>query len=257
MCIQTNLLLHLPLNSISFYAFVFGATLLQYNLHYLVKKTAVINSERLKWSQNNNTVHKILIATALILILISLFSFQLQHFIFLGILGIITLLYSLPILPFKGKRRIKDFGFLKIFTLVLMWTIVTAWFPVQQYISWSFSFILIFVRRFIFIFILCLMFDIRDTNIDAVENIKTIPVKIGIAKSYLLAYILLFIFILLSIIELIKNENIIEFNAMLLSAFATIIIIKISKKNAGDLIYLACIDGMMFLQAMLVIIGSF
>ncbi len=256
MCIETNLVLHLPLNTLSFYLFVFGATLVQYNLHYAVKKTAIINSSRLAWSQNNRPVHYFLIAIGCILVVISLFTFHLHHFIFLSAMGLITLLYSVPVLPFAQKKRIKDHGILKIFTLVLLWAIVTAWFPVEQYVGWHFAFLLVFARRFIFIFILCLMFDIRDTAIDAMENRQTIPVIIGVKKAYALAYLLLVIFLLLSVAALVNDGNFVHFNAMFLSAAATFVMIRFSKKYNTDFVYLACIDGMMLLQASLVIIGS-
>lgn len=256
MCIETNLLLHLPLNTISFYCFVFGATLVQYNLHYYVKKKAIQNSERIVWSQKNKTTHRILILIGLVLLITSLFSFRFHHLIFLAILGAITFLYSVPVLPFKEKKRIKDYGLLKIITITLLWTLVTVWFPVDGAGVTGLPFQLIFIRRFIFIFVLCLMFDIRDAEIDLSENIRTLPIITGIKRSYRIAYVLLIIFILLSVLQVVKNHNIAEFNAMIISALATFIMIEYSKKNNSDFVFLACIDGMMLLQAGLVIIGS-
>ena len=256
MCIETNLLLHLPLNNLPFYLFVFGATLVQYNLHYFFKTTAVINSKRLAWSLKNKSIHKFLIVFGLILITYSLFSFQLRHFIILLILGALAFLYSFPLLPFSNKKRIKDFGLLKIITLALLWTLVTVWFPVDQINVSGLSFQLIFIRRFIFIFILCLLFDIRDTEVDRKQNIATLAVKLGIKKSYLLCYLLLLIFIALSVIQFLYIPDWIQLSAMLLSAAATGFTIEQSKKNNSDVVYLACIDGMMFLQAALVIFAS-
>lgn len=256
MCIETNLLLHLPLNNPGFYFFIFGATLVQYNLHYLVKKTALSNSTRFQWSKRNTYTHKILAGAGLILIIVGLFSFQLRHFIFLLLLGLITLLYSQPVLPFKNRKRLKDFGILKIITLTILWTIVTVWFPVSQAFYTDISFLLIFFRRFIFIFILCLVFDIRDTEVDNKENRRTIPIVVGAKKAYIICYILLVIFIVLSLIQYLKIPDIAQLNAMLLSAATTFVMIEFTKKNKSDIFYLASIDGMMLLQAALVIIGS-
>jgi 4-hydroxybenzoate polyprenyltransferase len=256
LCIETNLLLHLPLNNFSFYSFIFGATLLQYNLHYLFKKSAVKASDRLAWSQKNKTTHWLLIITGIIAVITSLFSFSFYHVIFLFTSGIITLLYSLPVLPFKHKKRIKDFGLLKIVTLALIWTLVTVWFPAGQRVNAGSSFQLIFAGRFIFIFILCLMFDIRDVNIDSTENIRTIPVITGRQKAYRIIHSFLVLFVLVSLLQYFHTHNFIQFNGMLISAFATFFVAKISRKQHSDFFYLACIDGMMLLQAMLVIIGS-
>src|SRR4029079_1998100 len=117
------------------------------------------------------------------------------------------------------------------------------------------SFQLIFVRRFIFIFVLCLMFDIRDVEVDRKENIRTIPVTVGTRRAYQICYILLGIFILISLLQFMRLQNFIQLNAMILSATATILMIGYSKKNNSDFVYLACIDGMMLLQALLVMIG--
>ncbi len=256
MCIETNLLLHFRLNDLSFYLFVFGATLVQYNMHYLFKTTAVVNSRRLAWSLKNKDIHKILIAFGVALIIYSLFSFRLKHFIILLVLGAIAFLYSFPFLHFTHKKRIKDFGLLKIVTLALLWTLVTVWFPIDEANFSGLSFQLIFLRRFIFMFILCLLFDIRDTEVDRKESIATLSVKLGVKRSYILCYLLLMIFIALSIIHFIYLPDSIQLIAMLVSAAATVIAIEFSKKNNSDVIYLACIDGMMLLQALLVIFTS-
>ncbi|HEY8687966.1 MAG TPA: UbiA family prenyltransferase [Chitinophagaceae bacterium] len=256
MCVETNLLLHLRLNNLSFYLFVFGATLAQYNMHYLFKTTAVENSTRLAWSLKNKNIHKILIAFGVALILYSLFSFHLRHFIFLLALGAIAFLYSFPFLPFTNKKRIKDFGLMKIITLSLLWTLVTVWFPVDEINFTGLSFQLIFLRRFIFIFILCLLFDIRDTEVDRRENIATLSVKVGIKKSYTLCYLLLVVFTALSIIQYIHLPEARQLILMLFSAIATGITIEYSKKKYSDIVYLALIDGMMLLQALLVIFAS-
>jgi len=256
MCIETNLLLHLPLNGISFYGFVFGATLIQYNVHYFIKKTANQDSARLSWSQRNKNVHRILLLIGLVLVLTSLFNFHLSHYLFLVLLGGISLLYSAPLLPFGKKKRIKDYGLLKIITLSLMWTLVTVWFPIVESSFPIISFQLIFLRRFIFIFILCLLFDLRDVQIDSAENINTVPIILGVPKSYSLSYILLLVFVLLSFLQFYRITDYAQLSAMLISALATYFIIRFSKGNKNDLYYLGVVDGMMLLQALLVIIGE-
>ena len=148
LCIETNLLLHLPLNTFSFYCFVFGATLVQYNLHYLVKTTAVENSQRLAWSSKNKIIHRVLLCAGVALILFSFLSFRLHHFIILAILATVAFLYSFPVIPFFKKKRIKDYGFLKIITLALLWTLVTVWFPVNNFLFEKNIFVFVFFKRF-------------------------------------------------------------------------------------------------------------
>ena len=255
-CIETNILLGLSLNSFSFYCFVFGATLLQYNLHYSTKKIAVKDSERLRWSHSNKKLHLFLLVVGGLLILFSFFSFHLKHFLILGCLGAISFLYSFPFLPFGKKRRIKDYGLLKIVTLSLLWTLVTVWFPVNTLPVNGVLFTFVFVKRFIFMFILCLLFDVRDIEIDRKEKINTLPVMLGRKKSYNLSYGLLVVFLAITLLQYFYLPQLSFFIAMVLSALITFIMIERTKKTNTDFIYLAGIDGMMLLQALLVYLFS-
>ena len=253
---ETNVMLGLPFNTLSFYFFIFGATLVQYNLHYLIKTNAVTGSERLTWSLRNKRMHYMLFILGCTLIIYSLFSFKLQHFFILVFLGAISFLYSFPFLPFNKKRRIKDYGFIKIVTLSLLWTLVTVWLPVSEFVYDPLLYWFIFIKRFVFMFILCLLFDIRDIEIDGSESIKTLAVTIGKKKSYYLSYYLLIVFVLLSFCQYLYLPQPGFLIAMLLSSFATFIIIGITKKSNSDFIYLAGIDGMMLLQAILIYLFS-
>jgi 4-hydroxybenzoate polyprenyltransferase len=255
-CMETNILLGVPLNNFSFYCFVFGATIVQYNLHYLVKKVAAKDSARLRWSQRNKNIHVILLIAGSVLILFSLFSFHLEHFFILFVLGCVSFLYSFPFLPFAKKRRIKDYGFLKITTLALLWTLVTVWFPVSGHAYDTGLFIFVFIKRLLFMFILCLLFDMRDIEVDNSENIKTLAVVLGHKKSYTLSYLLLFVFVLLSIAQYFYFPQMRFLIPMILSAAATLVTIEITKRSNSDFVYLAGIDGMMLLQAMFVYLFS-
>lgn len=236
----------------SFYSFVFGATVVQYNLHYLVKTSTVSNSPRLLWSGNNKNIHVILFCFGCVLILVSLFSFKLHHFYVLSILGTIAFLYSYPALPFGKRKRIKDYGLLKIITLALLWTLVTVWFPVSNMPVETILYSLVFVKRFLFMFVLCLLFDIRDIEIDRHENINTLPVILGRKKSYTIAYFGLLLFFILSVIYYFLFSESGVFIAMIISIIATFSTIQLTRRSGSDLIYLGGIDGMMLLQSVLV-----
>lgn len=252
LCMETNILLNQPFNSFSFYCFVFGATLAQYNLHYLVKTVAVTGSQRQAWSRNKKQLHLLLFITGSILILFSFFSFHLHHFLILGCLGAISFLYSFPFLPFSKKRRIKDYGLWKIVTITLLWTLVTVWFPVNRMPVANELFLLIFFKRFVFMFVLCLLFDIRDIEVDSRENINTLAIMLGKKKAFILCHILMIFFVILTVVQYFYYPQLNIMLAMLLSAAATFITIEVTKKTNSDYIFLAGIDGMMLLQAALI-----
>jgi 4-hydroxybenzoate polyprenyltransferase len=111
---------------------------------------------------------------------------------------------------------------------------------------------LVFVKRFIFMFVLCLLFDLRDLEIDREEKINTLPVKLGKSVCYKLSYVLLGAFVILSVVQYIYLPQLPFLAAMVVSSVVTFWVIEKTKANNSDVIYLAGIDGMMLLQAMLV-----
>lgn len=174
----------------------------------------------------------------------------------LGIIAIITILYSFPFLPFKQKKRLKDFGLLKILTLSYVWTLITVWFPMVTLTEITPDFRVVFMQRFVFMFALCLAFDVRDMASDSRKGIRTLPVALGKRWSYLIIYASLVVFLVLSILHFRHTHQFMQLNAMIISAMATYFMVEQAKTNNTDMFYLAGIDGMMLLQAVLVIAGT-
>ena len=156
LCIQTSLLLNLPLHQPGFYLFVFGATLVQYNLHYLFNTTSGTTHLRLDWCRKNKGIPKILIGAGVLMIAFGIFSFTTREYIILTGLGIVSFCYSFPLFPFT-HNKINNHGILKILTLALVWTMATVWLPADKINFNDGSFQHVFVQRLIFIFILCLL----------------------------------------------------------------------------------------------------
>lgn len=256
LCMETNLLLHLPLDKIGFYGFVFSSCLLLYNIHYYIKRSANPGSRRFAWSLRHRRVHQVFMALGLLGIGLSLGSLSIRHWVPLGFVILLSGLYSFPLLPFRGKRRLKDFGLLKILVLSLVWTLVTVWFPVVHTASLSPAFLLVFIRRFLFLFVLCLAFDIRDIPIDTLEKIHTLPVMIGMRNCYLLIYACLILIVGLSVLFLFSMPGIGYFLAMTLSSLMTYFMVDYSRTHRSDLVFLAGVDGMMLIQALLVLLAA-
>lgn len=256
LCIETSLLLGLPLNSFYFYLLVFSATLGQYNIHYYIKHDANPNSDRFFWSIQNRHIHLILNIVGAIGVIVGLFHLKPKNFMVLCIIGAITVLYSFPFLPFKNKKRLKDFGLLKILTLTYVWTLITVWFPMVTLTKITPDFQLVFMQRFAFMFALCLAFDIRDMRSDSQKGIRTLPVALGKRWSYIIIYATLVIFLILSIMHFRQTLHFMQLNAMIISALATFFMVEQAKTNDTDIFYLSGIDGMMLLQAVLVIAGT-
>ncbi|MDI9320501.1 MAG: hypothetical protein QM530_08530 [Phycisphaerales bacterium] len=72
----------------------------------------------------------------------------------------------------------KDIGCLKIVLLASVWTSVTAVLPVLFWRASVLQFPFELLIRFAFLLVLCLVFDIRDMEVDLKAGIYTLPNKI-------------------------------------------------------------------------------
>lgn len=256
LCMETNLLLGLPFNSFYFYLLVFSATLGQYNIHYFIKRDARPDSDRYFWSLQHLNTHLMLNVLGAIGLLIGLFHLKPRNLMVLAIIAVITILYSFPLLPFKKKKRLKDFGLLKILTLSYVWTLITVWFPAVTMTGITTGVRLVFLQRFMFMFALCLAFDIRDIDSDSRSGIRTIPVALGKRNSYVIIYASLLLFLVFSLLHFRYSLHFMQFNAMIVSALATYFVVEYARTRNSDLVYLFCVDGMMLLQAILILVTA-
>ena len=171
------------------------------------------------------------------------------------LLGTLTFAYSWPLLPLKNRKRIRDFGWLKIIVLASVWTIATSILPIltesKNIMDYPFEVLV----RFAFIFTLCVVFDIRDMQKDLQNNIYTLPHKVGIRNSYLLINITLTLFAVLSIIQYFRYPSLGDRLAgALLTAIITWTVVLYLRKHPSERGYLGLADGVMLVYALLVLI---
>lgn len=168
-------------------------------------------------------------------------------------LGVFAFAYFLPVLPFKNKKRLRDFGWLKITVLASVWTTATSVLPIlylQKNIGdYPFEILL----RFVFIFTLCIVFDIRDMRKDLQNNIHTLPHTVGVANSYHLINFTLTLFALLSIVQYIRYPHPGKLVGAMLTALITWLVVRYLRRRPSDRAYLGMADGVMLVYALLVL----
>jgi 4-hydroxybenzoate polyprenyltransferase len=234
---------------------VFGATLFQYNLPYVINLSAQKNRTGV-FFLSSTSIHHWLAGIAAILMLVSVFSLTvLQILLFAGV-GVLTILYSFNLVPFTAGRRLKDYGLAKIITLTFLWVVITVVLPILNKPFSLYSFIFLCGLRLLFLWILCLLFDVRDITVDVTAGIRTLPVLMGKNKARLVCYLLNGLFLFLSIVFCLQTQHFFVLNAYIICGAATFFIIKLTKTNNSAIFYLSCVDGLMLLQATLIIIGS-
>ena len=132
---------------------------------------------------------------------------QMKTLILIGILGLITFLYAIPLLPRKyfidEHKNLRQINGLKIYVIGLVWSFTTVVLPlVNNEVSLDFDVIIIGIQRFIFVIVLMLPFEIRDLNYDNLK-LGTIPQRIGVKKTKFIGVLLLMVFMML---EFSKDE---------------------------------------------------
>jgi 4-hydroxybenzoate polyprenyltransferase len=242
----------LPLFS-PLHLFIFGATILVYNTHYLVKRSVPGVSDRFSWTERYRYWHFLMVGLGLLSCLFALPMLPITILLWAVFTAVLSFSYSLPWLPVGGGKPIREFGFIKILVLTGVWTIVTAVFPIIYWGQSLLQYPVEIILRLLFMFTLCVAFDIRDAQTDIQAKIYTLPNLIGIRNSYRLMDFTLFLFLVFSTVQYLRYPDSGRLVGELLAAAITRMAISYTRKYPSDRNYLLIIDGMMLVYAALLL----
>jgi len=171
------------------------------------------------------------------------------------ILGLFAFGYFLPLLPFRSKkRRLRDFGWVKISVLASVWTMATSVLPMIYWQKDPASYPVEILLRLSFIFTLCIIFDIRDVQTDTQENMNTLPQKVGVENSYRIIDIMLIVFAALSVVQYLRYPHGARLIGALLTAIVTRAVATYLRRRPTDRAYLFLADGVMLVYSFLVLL---
>ncbi len=172
--------------------------------------------------------------------IIQIFSFVCFCFLcyYAWLLPINALLYFIPlvlitilyIVPFLGgfQKSLRKVGYLKIFIVAIVWSLVTATIPMLVVENeFSSELILSSIQRVLVVLVLILPFEIRDMMLD-LKDIKTLPQKIGIEQTKKVGFALL-LFAL--VFEFLITDSLITRNVFLAVSFVMLFFLMRSKEN--------------------------
>ncbi len=238
---------------------VFFATILEYNLHRLITiltNPLALEGDKHRWVKNHKTAFYFLVLVSMIGFICAALLAKKTVLLFLAPIGLITLLYSLPLFKSRGNYlRLREIPFLKIFLIAFVWSTTTILLPLIEsgnpYNKAHILFMLI--ERFLFIFAITVPFDIRDIIHDKQVGLKTFPVIIGEKRSILFANIALFLFSLLCIFHYQNITFPFLTTAFLLSAIVAIFFLNSKKVQKLPYYHYGILDGTMLLQGLLVL----
>ncbi|MFB9863246.1 UbiA family prenyltransferase [Rufibacter immobilis] len=251
---ETYMLSGIPI-SLRLGGIVFFATLFVYNADSLLPykfNQEVAVSPRTQWIRNNR-LELIFIAIGSAMCVIYLYWTALFDLSFWFLLHLIVVagLYSIAVVP-EGDRYIplRDIPFLKVFLIAYVWSAVTVQLPLMEVDRDLFSGnnLILFVRRFLFIFSLTLVFDIRDVHKDKLTNTVTFPTKWGVQKTKWLALFTLFLFAILLPSGTAPHMRL----ALGLAGVGAATVVWYAHEYRSQYYFLILADGMMLMQFLLV-----
>ncbi len=252
LCVATEKLIGVPFAILhsSLHLGVIGGTLVVYNLPRLfpTTKPGSITAGSYRFWQY------IFLAVGILLTGYSLTGLSERSVIAGSCAGILALGYTMPALRWQNKKRLRDYGILKILVLTGVWTIVTAIIPILEHGNTVTKYPFEILMRFVFVFVLCILFDIRDIRKDVDNKLITLPTRIGIQKSYLLINLSLIVFLLLSIVQHYRFAVPGRLIAAIVTTVITYWVAKHLRYEGNKRLFVIITDGMMILYAVLVIL---
>ncbi len=267
--IEASLQQSFPLNSLFYYATLFAVTVLYYTIAYIQETSADTTNLRLLWyRQHRKFVMRSQVAMSLIILAFVVYVLQgnfsrfiqmpLRQWLLIFIFPLIAIAYYGLGSKTLGGYNLRNVGWLKPFVIGFVWAGLVTIYPVLFYditnnVAYQFTFIgsLLFLKNFMFVTVLGIMFDIKDYAMDYNKELKTFVVKVGLRST--IFFILIPLCMLgfgtfltygfthhFSVIKMLLNT--IPFIALITVAFSM-------KQRRPILYYLIIIDGLLLVKA--------
>jgi len=220
--------------------FVFFATIFTYNFQRIVRAGKLQRHVRTDWLKKNKFLIYLIMIIGAVMSLYLFSDFESNTQIAIIFSGILSVSY-----PF-GLRKIP---FSKIFIISLVWTTSTMLLLVleENSIPLNINTYLHLICRFLFVFAICIPFDIRDIKYDNIR-LKTIPIIVGISKSKFICFLSLFSIVIISIVQFWNHKLSIEFLiAIILSCTVSSIFISKSDEKKSDFFFSFWIESLSIL----------
>ncbi|HEX8656823.1 MAG TPA: hypothetical protein VF690_04785 [Hymenobacter sp.] len=169
-------------------ALVFAATLLVYNLDAVLPfkhRQPAGTSVRKAWQQRHRRALALLaIGAALVVGMLFLLDGWWRYLPSLLPLAALALLYSWPLVRWRGQRRaLREVPLLKAFLIAGVWSAITVGLPTLWLHRPLVDAAVLLAQRFCLVLALAIVFDIRDQSRDLAASTRTFPVVLGLAGA--------------------------------------------------------------------------
>lgn len=239
------------------FLFIFFATLAAYNVR-LIKVDSRNNSKIISLNfVKRNPTKEIIWALSSIICLVLFFFLARQTQLMLLISSFAALFYIMPFVRHENRLRgIRNIYFLKNIWLALTWALITVVLPLAEARTPLFQseYILIFFSRFLFIYTIALLFDIRDALHDKSGNVFTLATQNGIMFTKTIAFISIVLFCTLVLFRIYVHPALMTLApALYISTVLMLLLIILAKPGHNFWFYEVLMDGVLTIQAILII----
>ena len=244
MALQTSIIIENSINASSL-GLVFFATLAAYNFYSII---CIWNKDR----KNHFPLifpKYVLHITFLFLAALAMIDYLWYQKAIIPIvlmLFLLLLIYSSHFILNSTKVIFNRFPIIKSGLLAFTWTIATVLIPLihLNFFSDVFPF---FVLRFIFILMICILFDHRDVQVDEMIDVKDFQLKTKVKFTTLLMISLLIVFnLVLFSVDKINHR---QFFVLLFSGVLVYLIYLLSLKKRTFYFYYFIVDGLMLFSS--------
>jgi 4-hydroxybenzoate polyprenyltransferase len=236
---------------------IFFGTLAFYSFHRIYdldKRRELADTTRLMTVARHRSVIRGLSLFSVVFASISLAFFPADQWLILVPGVILTAWYSVA--PGKSLKKLREFGFVKIFVIALVWGMVTAVIPAIREHSERHVVFLLLLERSLFIFALTIPFDLRDYLTDKKQKVRTLPAFLGKKQSILLALGVLTLLLPVIILVIYRLGVYSQPDAILLivTNIATAILVGMSLVIRNDYYFTGILDGILIFQPLVLIL---
>ncbi|RZF58163.1 UbiA prenyltransferase family protein [Sphingobacterium corticibacterium] len=236
-----------------------AATLLLYNFSMLLSKPREPEKSayrRTRWIFRNEWLLWLNGGIGIVVLGYAAWHIHLYSLFFLIGIGAMSVAYSIPIIPYKGKWvGFRQLPGMKIFHIAFIWTLSSVCLPVFEMHLDGLGvdlqlFQTLFVLKFIFLLICTLPFDIRDIQQDSYYHLKTIPNMLGANRAILLCYALLIVHS--GIVLLFDIQLKVQMGILTTNLFIAIVLKQVVFRNANRYHYAFLLDFALIAQFLIV-----
>lgn len=238
-----------------FIGFVFFSTLSSYSIHwYLTDEEAETTAQRTSWLSNYKTVHLVFFVISTLGTAVFLFL-ELKNFKWILPAVFLTLLYSAPKIPLASFAKLKSHIWGKTLLLAFMWTYVTAVLPLLLHsLTWQPMHIFFIVNRFLLIFAICILFDVRDRDYDKATGVKSLITMLPLRRVKLIFDVTILCCVASSVIFYNFFPEISTVLTLSIPAVLTYFLYHRANKSYNDYLFYFILDGLMALSPILYLI---